>query len=211
MNKWFGPKPTQRQLRPVIPTATQCTAGFSEKRATSGQDPPTGVHSRQSRAVRLPAQKVSRFNRASLRKRLQILFILLIIGGLTIAGYLTSQNQNSGPRIKESAIAPLVVVSTTGITATSESKSTSNTALSVASSLVPTTFVSPAAAAGASPQQPLVLDPSQSQLTNDVIVTDPRFRTCREAKSYGYGPYIIGVDPEYDWYRDADSDGIVCE
>ena len=41
--------------------------------------------------------------------------------------------------------------------------------------------------------------------------TDPRFGTCKEAKSYGYGPYQRGVDPEYAWYRDADSDGLVCE
>jgi hypothetical protein len=41
--------------------------------------------------------------------------------------------------------------------------------------------------------------------------TDPRFDTCKAAKAAGYGPYRSGVDPEYDWYRDADSDGIVCE
>ncbi|HVE95048.1 MAG TPA: DUF1524 domain-containing protein [Acidimicrobiales bacterium] len=41
--------------------------------------------------------------------------------------------------------------------------------------------------------------------------TDPRFGTCREAKANGYGPYYRGRDLEYDWYRDADSDGIVCE
>ena len=41
--------------------------------------------------------------------------------------------------------------------------------------------------------------------------TDPRFSTCAAAKRAGYGPYYRGVDPEYSWYRDADSDGIVCE
>ncbi|MGN6612567.1 MAG: GmrSD restriction endonuclease domain-containing protein, partial [Angustibacter sp.] len=41
--------------------------------------------------------------------------------------------------------------------------------------------------------------------------TDPRFGTCKEAKSHGYGPYERGVDPEYDWYRDNDHDGMVCE
>lgn len=40
---------------------------------------------------------------------------------------------------------------------------------------------------------------------------DPRFSTCKEAKSRGYGPYTRGVDPEYSWYRDADKDGQVCE
>lgn len=40
---------------------------------------------------------------------------------------------------------------------------------------------------------------------------DPRFDTCRAAKAAGYGPYYEGRDPEYDWYRDADNDGKVCE
>jgi Excalibur calcium-binding domain len=40
---------------------------------------------------------------------------------------------------------------------------------------------------------------------------DPRFSTCAEAKSHGYGPYTAGVDPEYAWYRDGDGDGVVCE
>ena len=41
--------------------------------------------------------------------------------------------------------------------------------------------------------------------------TDPQFGTCKPAKASGYGPYHQGTDPEYNWYRDADSDGIVCE
>jgi hypothetical protein len=40
---------------------------------------------------------------------------------------------------------------------------------------------------------------------------DPRFPYCTDAKAAGYGPYTRGEDPEYDWYRDADSDGVVCE
>jgi hypothetical protein len=27
----------------------------------------------------------------------------------------------------------------------------------------------------------------------------------------GYGPYVQGRDSEYDWYRDNDHDGVVCE
>ena len=41
--------------------------------------------------------------------------------------------------------------------------------------------------------------------------TDPRFSYCTEAIAAGYGPYVRGVDPEYEWYRDADGDGVVCE
>lgn len=40
---------------------------------------------------------------------------------------------------------------------------------------------------------------------------DPRFSRCKEALRNGYGPYYEGVDPEYDWYIDADRDGVVCE
>lgn len=41
--------------------------------------------------------------------------------------------------------------------------------------------------------------------------TDPRFPTCKAANAAGYGPYYRGTDAEYDWYRDNDHDGIVCE
>lgn len=41
--------------------------------------------------------------------------------------------------------------------------------------------------------------------------TDPRFDTCGDAVAAGYGPYRQDEDPEYDWYRDADGDGVVCE
>lgn len=37
-----------------------------------------------------------------------------------------------------------------------------------------------------------------------------RYDTCAEAKSAGCGPYYEG-EAEYEWYRDADNDGIVCE
>ena len=42
-------------------------------------------------------------------------------------------------------------------------------------------------------------------------VLDPHYGTCREAIANGYGPYYRGQDPEYDWYTDRDSDGVVCE
>jgi hypothetical protein len=41
--------------------------------------------------------------------------------------------------------------------------------------------------------------------------TDPQFSYCYEANDAGYGPYYEGQDPEYDWYDDADGDGVVCE
>lgn len=40
---------------------------------------------------------------------------------------------------------------------------------------------------------------------------DPQFASCREAKAEGFGPYVAGRDVEYEWYRDGDGDGTVCE
>jgi hypothetical protein len=40
--------------------------------------------------------------------------------------------------------------------------------------------------------------------------TDPKFTSCAKAIAGGYGPYVKG-QPEYDWYRDGDGDGKVCE
>lgn len=40
---------------------------------------------------------------------------------------------------------------------------------------------------------------------------DPKFAYCYQAVAAGYGPYVRGVDPEYDWYTDSDGDGVVCE
>ena len=42
---------------------------------------------------------------------------------------------------------------------------------------------------------------------------DPKFDTCEEANAHGYGPYLRGKDPEYNWYRDedTDADGVVCD
>jgi len=40
---------------------------------------------------------------------------------------------------------------------------------------------------------------------------DPRFDTCAKATAKGYGPYRKGRDAEYEWYRDGDKDGTVCD
>lgn len=40
---------------------------------------------------------------------------------------------------------------------------------------------------------------------------DPQYSTCKEANANGYGPYINGTNPEYEWYQDRDGDGSVCE
>lgn len=62
----------------------------------------------------------------------------------------------------------------------------------------------PVAAPRATAPAPVMAPPVQAN-------TDPRHKTCKAAKAAGLGPYRQGTDPEYDWYRDADKDGIVCE
>lgn len=52
---------------------------------------------------------------------------------------------------------------------------------------------------------------AESDGYDDEDSNDPRFQTCKEALQNGYGPYYDGIDPEYDWYIDGDSDGVVCE
>jgi hypothetical protein len=53
--------------------------------------------------------------------------------------------------------------------------------------------------------------PPAPTMAAPAAATDPNMGTCKAAKAAGYGPYVAGQDPEYDWYRDADSDGVVCE
>jgi micrococcal nuclease len=61
------------------------------------------------------------------------------------------------------------------------------------------------------PAQPQPGAPAASATQPSGSGVDPRFRTCAEAIRYGYGDYRRGIDPEYDWYRDADGDGVACE
>jgi hypothetical protein len=69
-----------------------------------------------------------------------------------------------------------------------------------------------AATQPAATQQPATAPPATAPpATATRGGTDPRFGTCKEAKRNGYGPYTRGEDPEYDWYRDGDGDGVVCE
>lgn len=52
--------------------------------------------------------------------------------------------------------------------------------------------------------------PEQSAPVSDGVL-DPNYGTCSVVQANGAGPYYQGVDPEYDWYRDRDKDGVVCE
>ena len=94
------------------------------------------------------------------------------------------------------SIMPATVASTTPLTAAPTSAAT------VPPTAAPTVPVTPAATVAPAP----VVTPAPTQ-----PATDPQFGTCKEAKANGYGPYVRGQDPEYNWYRDGDSDGVVCE
>jgi hypothetical protein len=52
---------------------------------------------------------------------------------------------------------------------------------------------------------------AEPNATDETTELDPRFDTCAEANDAGYADYRRGVDPEYEWYDDADGDGVVCE
>jgi hypothetical protein len=64
--------------------------------------------------------------------------------------------------------------------------------------------VAPAPLAPAAPPPPAPMAPPAGAL-------DSNYGTCKAAKAAGAGPYYAGTDPEYDWYRDQDSDGMVCD
>ena len=57
----------------------------------------------------------------------------------------------------------------------------------------------------------IIEDDSVTPIQAGTATLDPRYSSCKDAKSQGYGPYVQGEDEEYDWYRDGDSDGITCE
>ena len=53
--------------------------------------------------------------------------------------------------------------------------------------------------------------PEAKPVSPPTAVNDRRFQYCSDANDAGYGNYVLGRDSEYEWYEDADSDGIVCE
>ena len=63
-------------------------------------------------------------------------------------------------------------------------------------------------------KKPTMVDPQPKpppKSSPKAKTTDPRFPTCKAANAAGYGDYVRGKDPEYEWYRDNDHDGVVCE
>ena len=124
--------------------------------------------------------------------------------------------------------APVVsVVSTTspGLpVATTSAVATSVAAPTVAPTSPPAASAPQAAPAAAPQAPPVETSPPQPATTAAPVnirpladvpavdkFQDPRFSTCKKAKTAGYGPYFRDKDVEYGWYTDRDHDGIVCE
>ena len=74
---------------------------------------------------------------------------------------------------------------------------------------VPTTASSAANDFVAEPSTSPVETPIAEEPLEEAL--DPQFDTCGDANDAGYGNYRQGTDPEYDWYRDRDKDGVACE
>lgn len=62
-------------------------------------------------------------------------------------------------------------------------------------------------------EKPVVKETPKPETPKKSGDLDPQFTSCAKAKEAGYGKggYKKGIDPEYDWYRDGDNDGTVCE
>ncbi len=114
-----------------------------------------------------------------------------------------------GPAGSDTPEAPAATTSTSASPASSPAAATTSAAPPPAP---PTTAAAPAAPAKKpAPAKPKPKPKPKPTTKKPAPKTDPRYGTCKEANSHGYGPYVRGVDPEYSWYRDADKDGVVCE
>lgn len=144
------------------------------------------------------------------------------IGGCVFVGFLLLRDDggSSAPPVTISGI-PLgtftetisppdeMVASTVPAVATTPKPSTgTSTATTVGGqSVAPTVVVqkvSPTTIPVAAP--PIETRPPVSSPT-----TDPRFKSCDEVIANKLGPYFKEKDPEYEWYPDDNSDGIVCD
>lgn len=70
----------------------------------------------------------------------------------------------------------------------------------------------PAALAGSS-GVPRTMEPGSGTAgsSSGEVALDPIYSSCEEALANGFGDYLRGRDPEYNYYEDRDDDGLVCE
>jgi hypothetical protein len=91
------------------------------------------------------------------------------------------------------------------------SSSVATTVPSTVTTLPPDPSVSPTTLPSAPttlPSAPTTV-PASNEGTSGL---DPRFDSCEEAIAEGFGPYVEGDDPEYEFYvdEDVDGEGVVC-
>lgn len=139
--------------------------------------------------------------------------------GLGVIGAATEEAESADPApvasIVEFAALPDTTVETT--TAPTTVAPTTVAPTTAAPTTLPPTTAAPTTPAPTLP--PTTVAPTLAPITQappppppaPAVALDPDYGTCKEAKAHGAGPYYQGQDPEYGWYRDADSDGIVCE
>jgi hypothetical protein len=67
------------------------------------------------------------------------------------------------------------------------------------------------AGAGPAATGPAATNPTATAATTSGgRAPDRMFASCKEAVAAGYGPYTKGRHPEYEWYVDADGNGVAC-
>ena len=109
-----------------------------------------------------------------------------------------------------STLAPVTTIPATTLPATTLPATTLAPVTTPAPAPEPVVAPAPAPIA----PQPIVVIPAPAPVPAPApapAAVDARYDTCKEAKAHGAGPYYAGTDVEYNWYRDADNDGIVCE
>lgn len=138
---------------------------------------------------------------------------VLILGGITSACEAETTATDVEVTATESDPSQNIETVEPSSTVLSATTDVATTAQAPTATAAPPATAAPATAAPVTaPPTPAPTAPPQTvAFVAPAPATDPRFDTCKDAKANGYGPYSRGVDPEYNWYRDADNDGIVCE
>lgn len=138
--------------------------------------------------------------------------VLTAVGAFVLLGLVGNAIGEEPAEKKPVAVAPVVAEATT---APPETEAPAPVATTTPPKPRPTTVApttrAPLRIVSPPKPKPTTKAPAPVRTTVAAPRTDPHFGTCREAIAHGYGPYVQGRDEEYDWYRDADSDGVVCE
>jgi len=155
-----------------------------------------------------PSRRTIRRNRTDQKLRIAIVFIVLLGSGLLL-GFLLSSivSGSSDSALNENQQPPQVSTSPSPLPRESEPEPAEATP-TVTVTVTETESPSEIFADSGSDIAAIVGNNSNNV---DSKGLDPRFTYCYEAISSGYGDYVNGINPEYEWYDDRDRDGVVCE